>query len=117
MINKPKEDMIERHKAFIEYLKFLSTLSTGSIVLMVSFLENLFKQPDAKVFIIVALLGFMLTVVFSVIAYSVVILNIGRDISTTGSFTIGVTVPLTWISFIVGVISLTMFALLNFMSL
>jgi hypothetical protein len=45
---------IEDHKALIDYTKQLTTLSTGSIVIIAAFVEKVFPQPQWKVLLIVA---------------------------------------------------------------
>jgi hypothetical protein len=39
---------IERYKSIAEYLRHITALSTGSIVLISTFLEKLFPQPQWK---------------------------------------------------------------------
>lgn len=46
-----------------EFYKHLATLSTGSIVLIVTFLEKLFTKPEAKAFVGVSLVAFCLSIV------------------------------------------------------
>ena len=105
---------LERHKAINEYLRFLTTLSTGSIVLLTSFLEKLTIHPKAGYLIGISLVGFTVSITASVLAYTVTTFYLGRDMSDEGSTLSSVGLLLTWLSFLIAIIALTVFALLNF---
>ena len=62
----PKLD-IEHTKLFNDYIKHLNTLSTGSILLLVTFLEKIFTNPHYKWLVIVSLICFLLSVIGGVI--------------------------------------------------
>jgi len=94
--------MTEKHKALCEYLRFLTALSTGSIVFLILFLERL-DQPEQARMVTLALTAFMVCVITSVTAYSVTLMNFDKNISygklnlsivaivmTTGTFTIAI---------------------------
>src|SRR5687768_7184045 len=74
----PDASRLEFHKAFYDYLKHLSTLATGSIVLLAATLEKLFAQPRWKPLVMVSVAGFLVTIVASVLAYSLMVLNFPR---------------------------------------
>lgn len=67
---------LEAAKFWVEYLKHLTMLSTGSILLVVTFLERLFSRPLWKWAVIVAILALLLAVIGSVSAFTVMTLNI-----------------------------------------
>jgi hypothetical protein len=107
---------LEFHKAFYDYLKHLSTISTGSIVLLAAFLEKIFAQPRWKPLVGVAVAGFLITVIASIITYSLMVLNFPRPGIKRQKWEGNVVffaVLLTWIGFISGVISLAIFILKN----
>jgi O-antigen/teichoic acid export membrane protein len=56
----------EGEKLFFESMKHLTTLSTGSILLLVTFLEKLFSNPRWKALIAVTLVSFVVSIVCSV---------------------------------------------------
>jgi hypothetical protein len=109
---------LESTKIWADYLKHLTTLSTGSIILLATFLEKLFTQPEWKYAVVVALLGFLGCVLGSVLSFtSIAIGSIfwedGEDpapwVDTAG----GIALFMAWIGFCVGIISLTIFAIKN----
>ena len=61
-----KSEQVEYIKALLEYLKHLTTLSTGSIVLTTTFLEKLFQNPLWKTAVVVSLIGFMTSIISSI---------------------------------------------------
>ena len=71
----------EGQKLVYDALKHLTTLSTGSILLLVTFLERLFRQPLWPGLVAVSLAGFVTCVVASVLAMFVV----ARSVLTAGS--------------------------------
>lgn len=107
---------LEFHKGLHEYLKHLSTLSTGSIVLLAAFLEKIFTQPKWKILLAVSILGFIINVVSSVVIYSLLVLNSpGRNVHPEDweQLTIASSIFITWLSFLLGVVSLAIFIIRN----
>ena len=60
-MRKQTSNDIEQTKALIEYFKHLTTLSTGSIVLITTFLEKLFANPSWRLAVVISIAGFMLS--------------------------------------------------------
>jgi hypothetical protein len=112
-VEKQIQIQIDKHKASSEYFRFLTTLSTGSIVILTSFLEPLTSQPNLGFLVGMTLVAFMVCIVASVIAYTLVIMNFGVYFSgwelKLSVFVIGI----AWLSFIVAIIALTVFGLAN----
>jgi hypothetical protein len=113
-----KPDKLELFKAMADYLKHVTTLSTGSIVLITTFLEKLFAKPEWKIIVVVSIVGFMVSVLSSMIAYTILILyenplnseetpTWAAQLGTFGMFS-------TWIGFLIGILTLAIFALRNF---
>jgi hypothetical protein len=105
-------------EAYVEYLKHLTTLSTGSIVLIAAFLEKLFSKPVWKLTVAVSLIGFMVSVVSSVISYTIFIeFHIEADEPSPrwSDVIVLAAMLLTWVGFLVGILSLAIFALKNLM--
>ena len=112
----PDNSRLEFHKAFYDYLKHLSTLATGSIVLLAAMLEKLFAQPRWKLLVVTSVGGFLLTVVASVLAYSLMVLNFPRPGISSKKWEGNVVfwaMLLTWIGFFEGVFSLAVFIVRN----
>ena len=60
----PKNDWseIEIYKIEFEYLKHLTTVCTGSILLLITFLEKIFSQPEWKPAVAISLCCFILAI-------------------------------------------------------
>ncbi len=112
-----RQIQIEREKAIGEYLKHLTTLSTGSILLIIGFFQNIFIYPQVKFLVGVALAAFTLAVIGAVAAQSLLVFTMGVtkkqtlvpvdpwfDVATIGA----------WVCFLFGVMALGTFALMNF---
>jgi amino acid transporter len=108
----------ERYKALTDYYKHLTTLSTGSIVLVTTFLDKLFHKPLWKALVVISIMGFMISVLASVVAYTIIVAyhapgdQIERPEWAKHLGLIGII--LTWTGFLVGILSLASFALRNF---
>ncbi|MEK6337394.1 MAG: hypothetical protein AABM67_20925 [Acidobacteriota bacterium] len=115
---EPNIAAIEHFKAVGDYLKHLATLATGSIIVLGAFLEKIILQPNWKPLVAVSLGGFVLSVLTSVVAYTILLMNSPvveeetrwplweRRISDAAMVT-------TWLSFLLGVLSLTLFLIKN----
>ena len=112
-----RTEEIEHFKTFVDYLKHLTTLSTGSIVLMAAFLEKLFVKPLWKFAVVISLIGFMLSVLSSTIAHTIQIYFHAPGVNYNGinwaTILGGIAVIITWIGFLVGILSLAIFAIRN----
>jgi len=109
---------VESAKLWSEYLKHLTTLSVGSIVLLTAFLEKLFKQPEWIFSLVISLIGFLLCVLGAVLSYtSIAISHLFWEtdesppdyVETPGI----IAIICSWLSFCVGIIFLTIFAIKN----
>ncbi len=120
---KDTEDSLhlEYAKNVVEFIKHLTTLSTGAIVLQIAFLEKVFPHPHWKAFIAVSLLSFTLSIVASGVAYTT-LLPAGRSRWLFGPITTGEMVGLfgIWVSLLgvlLGILNLVIFALKNLFTL
>jgi hypothetical protein len=108
---------VDFRKSFYEYLKHISGLSTGSILLLAAFLEKFFLQPEWKSLIGVSIGGFLLAVISSVISYSILVLNFpgrGAEMTEWEKYLVTGSTLVTWLGFLTGIISLSIFILRNF---
>lgn len=115
-MSHPPTHQMERYKLLTDYLKHLTTLSTGSILLLAAFLEKIFHNPSYKSFVVLSLTGFMISVVASIIAHTYAIIDFPGDEPTfrreqanIGSYAL----LIAWLGFLVGVACLTIFAMIN----
>ena len=108
---------IEGYKLVHDTFKHLTTLSTGSVVLLATFLKDLFQHPGWPWLVAISLFLFLVSTVASVI----VMLAIGDLVGSDGG---SLSVPglevsavpcivISWIAFLLGVASLVVFALKN----
>ena len=72
----------EGEKLFYDSMKHLTTLNTGSILLLVTFLEKLFSNPRWKALIAVSLICFVVSIVCSVSS----MLQSANDVKHSGRF-------------------------------
>ena len=112
---EPPVYILEQRKAWSEYIKHLTTLSTGSLILLAAFLEKLFPQPMWKGLVVVALCGFTISIIASVIGYSLLVINfpgVAKPADSDGN--IWATAIIVALScFILSIVSLGAFAIKN----
>ena len=114
----PKSKYGEATKIGADYLKHVSTLSTGSVVLIATLLEKVAPHPLWKATIIIALAGFLGSGLCSVVAFTSLV--IGTVFWEEGEE------PVDWVDslggmafltalffFSIGIISFTVFAIRN----
>ena len=71
----------EGNKLLHDTLKQLITISSGSILVLVALLEKLFTHPRWKWLVVVAFLGFLVSIVASLIQMNAISLNVGASYS------------------------------------
>ena len=107
------EQYIEAQKVVFDYIKHLTTLNTGSIVLLTILLEKFFKNPAWRALISVIVGGFVLSVVaLTFAAFGVIrsIRNPGEPSTmklTAWSFIPGI------VFFLIAIVSLAIFSIKN----
>jgi hypothetical protein len=98
----------------IEYIKHLNTLSTGAIVLLATFLEKLFQQPRQKYLAIWAIIGFLVSVITAVVAYTFEVVFREATLEKRVVRVIdGAITAAMWLGFLAGVSALGAFAIVN----
>jgi multisubunit Na+/H+ antiporter MnhF subunit len=107
---------IERFKNTVEYIKYITTLSTGSIVVIVTFIGKLTNGMAFRLAVVIAIAGFLSTVIFATVLYSFGLLFFhpgDEDAPSWLDATMGILMFLTFVSFLVAVTSLAFFAIAN----
>lgn len=103
----------EGTKLRYDAMKHLTTLSTGSILLIVTFLEKLFATPKWKALIALALISFILSIITAYIA----MVQLATLVVRLRDLRVEKYVIATYVSsiaiFLLGIISLVVFALAN----
>jgi len=117
--NNPKVDWseIEIYKLEFEYLKHLTTISTGSILILVAFLDKIFTQPKFKAAIVVSLISFLLSIILCAISQATIIEKASEKDNLTWrnkiqNLTVGLFL-FALFSYVIGVISLVVFGIKN----
>lgn len=126
------DDAVEGEKLFEDFYKHLTTLNTGAILLLSTVLEKAYVNPQAKIFIAISLACFIISIITSSAAILLTANHLrGRSYWEKApphfplralmlwQFDKHVTMRmvvsfLCWLGFLLGVISLALFALLNF---
>lgn len=112
----------EYSKIIIDHLKHLTTLSTGSILLEVAFLEKFFPHPKWKALVIASLLLFACSVILAVISMEAILLvtapnPLPLQFGRWASKRAGVAMIWTWRSFVAGIVVLAAFAIRNWLAI
>lgn len=111
----------DHFKSLFDYLKHVSTLSTGSLLLVTTFLEKFFKDPLYSWCVGLAVGALLLSLIASLAAYSVMVLNFPRNdrefskasLSAGEKAVFAGGILVTWFAFLVGVGTLAFFFLAN----
>ena len=108
---------IEIYKLEFEYLKHLTTISTGSILLLVAFLDKIFTRPECKSAIAISLISFLLSIILCAISQATIIEKASEKDNLTWrnkiqNLTVGLFL-FALFSYVIGVISLVVFGLKN----
>lgn len=108
---------LEAWKLEHDFLKHLTTLSTGSIVLTVGLLEKLFTSPEWKALVAVSVVAFAVSILSAILVKVQIISQIYGAMPPTDSKGISwfVMIPTmtAFVAFAVGVLSLVIFGVIN----
>jgi hypothetical protein len=107
---------LDFHKSFYEYLRHLSTLATGAIVLVGAFMEKIILHPVWRPLVAASVGSFLFSVVSSVTAYTVLIMNHpGHEMKASEweQWAVAGALLLTWLSFLTGIVCLAIFIIRN----
>jgi len=111
---------LELNTVWSDYFKHLTTLSTGAVVLIATFLEKFAPHPHWRPAVIVSLLGFLAAILGSVAVMTGVtglaVNAPNRGPEAGGSWVrraTAVGMLAAWLGFVVGITALTIFALKN----
>jgi hypothetical protein len=109
-------------KNIFDYLRHLSTLSTGSVILLVTLVEKVFPHPRWKASLVVSLLSFTLSIIGSVAAHTM-FLGVGAEGAPEewkgerAGYLAATGMVATWSGFLLGIIAFITFALKNLLTL
>jgi hypothetical protein len=109
---------LELNSVWSDYFKHLTTLSTGAVVLIATFLEKFAPHPHWRPAVIVSLLGFLVAILGSIAVMTGLAMN-APNANTAGGTGDWVDVMqvlgmfAAWLGFVIGITALTIFALKN----
>ncbi len=107
----------EEAKLMHDYLKHLATLTTGSILLLVTFLQKVVVSPKLRWAIILSFIAFSLSIVSNIVAQSgnLEAMHFTSEQQQKSGWFIAFSLAVfaTWITFLLGLLSLVIFALGN----
>ena len=110
---------LEFFKCNFDYFKHLTNLSTGSILMIAIFFEKVFSKPILKQAIVISIAGFLITIISSVVAYTVSVTTFTNPWNKSTNIEIRViatSITIALIGFLAGIISLAIFILFNLAS-
>jgi len=99
---------VEHYKGTTGFLKHFTTLSTGSILLIMSFSNKLLLPSSQSWIVIIAILGFVISILSSTFVYILTIfyaspVNYNTNTSDRFEMTASVSLIISWLSFLVGI--------------
>lgn len=108
-------DLESHRKHLFDYLKHMTTLSTGSILLQLAFLEKVFSQPRWKGLVAISLVSFSASIIGAVVVHTTLM---GTHIDSakwerTEKRVVAFALLSVWLGFLAGVVTLVIFALRN----
>jgi hypothetical protein len=103
----------EKIKLIYDYLKQIATVSTGSTLLIVAFVEKLFTNPQWKWLIAVSLTAFTMTTALSLVLQFMLVQSFDPETKEFGLWGAYGFILMS-IIFLGGILSLVIFALRNF---
>jgi hypothetical protein len=114
-----EKKLAEESKLLHDYLKHLSTLCTGSILIIAAFLEKIITHPAWKFLVAVSIASFLVSVVGTVAAQTFALSTMheeggdGTVVSIVSIFVAPVALIAAWAGFLVGIVSIGVFAIKN----
>jgi len=104
----------EGWKLRYDIYKHLTTLSTGSILLVITFLEKIFVRPAWKGLVILALCGFFASILASFLVMNVLATTIGEmKLEEKEEKVYTRIIGFALVTFLLGILSLMVFAVAN----
>lgn len=106
----------ESAKLWYDAFKHLTTISTGSILILVAFMEKLFMHPKWKAMVIVSFLSFVVSIVASVLNMTLLADQIAELETPPSALSNaeGWALVFGFGGFLIGVVSLIIFSTRNF---
>jgi F0F1-type ATP synthase assembly protein I len=113
--NEYSKQYVDSQKLVFDYIKHITTLDTGTIILLTVLLEKFFRTPQWKCLIVIAFLGFIV----SIVALTLAAFGIIRSVRTPQEISLGLVRFTSWnfilgiLGFITGILAVGVFAAKN----
>ena len=110
---------LEQEKAANDYLKHMTTLSTGCIIILGTFLEKVFKSPGWKILIGISIISFLIVIISSLTTKTLVVAHMGirgsfgKRFDRTKFQISWTSLIITWAAFLIGIICTAIFVIKN----
>ena len=115
-MNQPQDDAaVDYLKAVIDHFKHLTTLSSGFILVMATFIEKFFQTPDWQLLFVTSFVCFIFSALFSVFgqaSFIDLLANIADWRTRNARLNQTITV-LAWALFMLGILTLVVFTVKN----
>jgi hypothetical protein len=113
-----KEYRIKQINHLIAYIKHITTLSTGSVVILATFTKDVFPNHSWGSLMVTAIAGFMLSILASTVLYTFTItfegpVHLDSKNPVWAENLAASSLILTWLGFLVGILALGTFAIIN----
>jgi len=99
------------------FLKHLTSLSTGSIIIIVAFLEKIFNNPEWKYLVGISIVLFLVSIIGCVIAHLLSVLEVDQPVEKRMSKPVligfSISTPMAFGGFLGGIICFGIFAIKN----
>ena len=113
---EPSMAFQESFKLLYDLFKHITTLSTGTIIVLATFLEKLFPNPIWMPLVIVTFVGLIVSLVSALCAMPYMALHVRETISRQMGLRVLKIVVICYLGFLVAILSLTIFSIRNFLA-
>lgn len=108
----------EQYKALFDHVKHIATLSTGTILILFTLLQNFIKQPVARDLVKASVVSLLLSIVAGAILFGILALRFPRrgadPLTKTEGDVVATVMLVAWAGFVVGIVCLGVFFWMNF---
>lgn len=95
------------------YLKHFTTLSSGSILVLLTISEKINKESSCKILVIMSIISFLVSILGSMLSYTIGIMQ--NDKATNVQSTLGgLGLFLTWFGFGLGIVFIAIYIIVGF---
>jgi Na+/H+ antiporter NhaC len=113
--NEPSKAEQESAKLGYDMFKHITTLSTGTIVVLATFLEKIFKNPSWQPLVIVTFVSLIFSLLCALGAMLYMVKHVRKTIDGDEGYQAATVILICFASFLLGISSLTIFSVRNFL--